>query len=229
MTRPTAIITGAAGFLGSAMTTDLAGDFAFVAIDNREPSADLAAACPEVAWHRVDVADGGAVDAVFRDATKLLKRVDFVIHFAAFWHFGGDVRPEYDATNVRGTENILCAARAIEAKRLVFASSVAALEGSAERRVSEKSLAVGGTPYGRSKMIGERIVSEADGPAIILRIGGVFTEWCELPPLWSVIQSWGQRGLSGRAVPGSGRSAIPYIHRDDLVALARAAQSAIHQ
>lgn len=222
MTPPTAIITGAAGFLGSAITVDLARDFSLVAIDNRKPSPDLTIACPNVAWFEADISDAEAVDAVFKEAVKRLKRVDFVIHFAAFWHFGGDWRTEYDGTNIRGTENILRATRAIEAKRLVFASSVAALEGSAEKRVSEKSPAVGGTPYGRSKMSGERIVTEGDWPTIVLRIGGVFTEWCELPPLWSVLQSWSLRGLTGRAVPGKGRSAIPYIHRDDLVALVRA-------
>lgn len=37
MTKPIVIVTGASGFIGSALCIDLANDFLVVAIDHREP------------------------------------------------------------------------------------------------------------------------------------------------------------------------------------------------
>ena len=51
------VVTGAAGFLGSALTVDLARDHSVVAIDRREPSQALRDAAPDVAWHRVNMCD----------------------------------------------------------------------------------------------------------------------------------------------------------------------------
>ena len=59
-------------------------------------------------------------------------------------------------------------------------------------------------------------------PAVVLRIGGAFSDWCELPPLHSLIEMWSRRGPAGRIVPGKGKTGVPYIHRADLVAMVRA-------
>ncbi|HYW80834.1 MAG TPA: hypothetical protein VE890_14735, partial [Thermoguttaceae bacterium] len=79
-------------------------------------------------------------------------------------------------------------------------------------------------PYAKTKMLGEQAVREASDrlPAIVLRIGGVFSDWCELPPLWSLLKLWGGRSPLSRLVVGRGRSGMPYIHRDDLVRIVRA-------
>ncbi|HYW79441.1 MAG TPA: NAD(P)-dependent oxidoreductase, partial [Thermoguttaceae bacterium] len=102
MNRKVVIITGAAGFLGSAVTVDLCRDYTVVAVDCREPSRTLLAAAPGVGWHRVDIADAEALAAVFRQTVTSVGRVDLVIHFAAFYHFGIDWREEYEQTNVQG-------------------------------------------------------------------------------------------------------------------------------
>jgi hypothetical protein len=54
-----------------------------------------------------------------------------------------------------------------------------------------------------------------------LRIAGVFSDWCELPPLASVIKLWSGGSPLSRIVVGRGETGIPYIHRDDFVALVR--------
>ncbi len=62
------------------------------------------------------------------------------------------------------------------------------------------------------------IAKEADAlPGIVLRVAGAFSDWCELPPLYSLIKRWSGRGPSSRLVPGCGNSGFPYIHRDDVV------------
>ena len=71
--------------------------------------------------------------------------------------------------------------------------------------------------------MGERLLEEASSqlPCTILRIAGVFSDWCELPPLYSLIKLWNMAYPLGRLIPGRGQSGIPYIHINDLVHLVR--------
>jgi nucleoside-diphosphate-sugar epimerase len=218
------VVTGAAGFLGSAVTVDLARRHTVIAIDRRVPSQALRDATESVAWHRVDISDERALAAVFQDARQRFGRIDFVLHFAAFYHFGTDRHPEYQRTNIDGTKNVLQLAVENEAGRLIFASSIIAMlpPGQGEM-LTERSPTSAYIPYGESKCIGEQLVKDAahDLPACVLRIGGVFSEWCELPPLASLIELWAGRTPLNRVVAGRGNTGIPYIHRDDLVLLVR--------
>jgi len=218
------IVTGAAGFLGSAVTVDLARDSSVIAIDRREPSRELLDATPTVTWHQVDISDEPALQALFQKTRDTLGRLDFVIHFAAFYHFGTDWHPEYQRTNIEGTSKVLQLATEFGAERLIFASSmVAMLPPPPGEMLTERSPTESTIPYGRSKSVGEQLVDGASQrlPAIVLRIGGVFTDWCELPPLDSLIRLWAGRSPLKRIVAGRGETGIPYIHRDDLVHLVR--------
>jgi hypothetical protein len=54
-------------------------------------------------------------------------------------------------------------------------------------------------------------------PTVIVRIGGVFSDRCELPPLYSLIKLGSQPYAWGRWVPGHGKSGFPYIYKRELV------------
>ena len=218
------ILTGAAGFLGSAIATLLSREYRLTAIDIREPSAALLAATPEVTWRRLDIAEQGAVASAFERVRREHGRVDVVIHFAAFYHFGANWREEYGRTNVLGTASVLKAAKRMRAERVIFASSIAAMEPPAAGRTLSECTPTGDfIPYARSKTQGEHMIAEGAGelPSIALRIAGAFTDWCELPPLYGLIKLWAGWGPVSRIVPGRGESGIPYIHRDDVAGIVR--------
>jgi nucleoside-diphosphate-sugar epimerase len=218
------VITGAAGFLGSALTVDLSRDHCVVAIDRRKPSGALLTAACQTQWHQVDIADSEALARTFQHARQCLGRVDFVLHFAAFYHFGADWKAEYDRTNLEGTRNVLRSAEQSDAQRIVFASSIAAMEPAPPGAVlTEKSPAAVQIPYAKSKSLGEEMVRDASPrlPGVVLRIGGAFSDWCELPPLASLIGLWSGRSPFGRLLVGEGTTGIPYIHRHDVVRIVR--------
>jgi len=225
MDRAVAVITGASGLLGSAICLDLAGDHDVVAIDRRAPSEALRRAAPEATWAVHDIASEGHVRETLGAAKAQFGHIDFLVHFAAFYDFGRVWLPGYQATNVDGTANLIAAASELGVRRAIFASSIAALDppppGAA---VDHDTPASDVIPYAKSKRIGEDLFREAQDrlPGVVLRIGGVFTDWCELPPLYSLIRLWGGLWPTARVIPGRGESGIPYIHRADLVALARA-------
>jgi nucleoside-diphosphate-sugar epimerase len=224
MQRPIVIVTGAAGFLGSALTVDLSRDHSIVAIDRREPGEVLLDAAPGVEWHQVDVAEREALADVFRNTRRRYGRIDLLVHLAAFYHFDLDWHPEYERTNVGGTANVVQSAIDSEVAMLLFASSLVAM-----RPLPPGTMLDGRTPtaeiipYGKSKAMGEAMIARASEqlPSIVLRIGGVFSDWCELPPLCSLIKLWGARTPFGNIVVGRGESGIPYVHRVDWVRLVR--------
>ena len=224
MTKPKVLITGASGFIGSAVCIDLAKDFQVIAIDRRKPSEQLIKAAPQAIWHILDIADNQALSQVFMQTKNDFGQIDFVIHLAAYYDFDNDWVEEYQRTNVDGTANVLDQSKKVGVKRLLFASSIGAMKPPAFGSfLTEESPMSEFTPYARSKSLGERLVTEAADqlPCIILRIAGVFSDWCELPPLHSLIKRWTSVFPIGRIIPGRGESGIPYIHITDLVRIFR--------
>ncbi len=224
MTKPVVVITGASGFLGSAVCIDLAKNFIVIALDCREPTEQLRKAAPQAIWHILDIADAQAISEVFAQTRNDFGQIDFVIHFAAYYDFGKEWVNEYQRTNVIGTANVTDASRNVGVKRLIFASSIGAVEPPVSGSfLTEESPTSEFTPYARSKSLGEKLIEEtsAQVPYTILRIAGVFSNWCELPPLYGLIKLWTGVFPFGCIVPGRGESGIPYIHIDDLVAFIR--------
>ena len=116
-----------------------------------------------------------------------------------------------------GTRNMLDLARELGVKRFVFASSQAACPFGVT--VDEDTLPNADIPYARSKRAGEELVREYAQwvPAAIVRIAAVFSDWCEYPPLYTLLDNWlSGKFLESRILAGRGQSAIPYIHVQDL-------------
>ena len=162
--------------------------------------------------------------ALFERIAQTHGQIDFVIHFAAYYHYGRHWRREYDLHNIQGTRNVLEAACRSGAGRVIFAASIASLvpppPGAA---LTEDACDMADFPYCKSKAAGERLCAERhkELPAVVMRIGGVFSDWCELPPLYSLIRLWSRPGPLGRCIPGLGKTGFPYIHRDELVRFVR--------
>lgn len=219
------MVTGSSGFLGSAICADLSRDCNMIGLDCRDPSIHLLRRAPRVRWYNIDISDNVGVEAVFNRITARYPRIDFVLHMAAFYHFGQHWLPEYERVNIHGMRNILEGAIRVGAKRFIFAGSIASLPPPpAGGTLTEGSIPGTATAYTRSKTIGESLLARYSArlPVVALRIGGVFSDWCELPPLYSLMKLWSQPNVFGRMIPGRGASGFPYIHRRDLVKTVRA-------
>jgi nucleoside-diphosphate-sugar epimerase len=216
----TVLVTGSSGYIGSAVCVALARRYRVVGLDKRPPSPSLCRAAPAVQWHVADICDKKALHNVFKQNIQLKQPIDFVLHFAAFYHYGSDWRKEYDAINIQGTRNIMAAACYWGVWRVIFASSIGSLKPPPDGcDLLESHSETVDFPYNRSKAIGEAIVAASNHrtAAVVLRIGGVFSDWCELPPLYTLMKLWSRRGVFGRCMPGIGRTGFPYIHRKEMV------------
>src|SRR5262249_26872555 len=123
MTKPIAVVTGGAGFIGSHMVDLLVErGFAVRAIDNlyggRRENLAQHARNADVVLEERDIRSYAADDPLFRGAK-------YIIHFAGI----GDIVPsiehptEYLSANVQGTVHMLECARRVNAEKFVYAAS----------------------------------------------------------------------------------------------------------
>ncbi len=123
-----------------------------------------------------------AVSGDLRKAASLLaatKGVECVFHLAGLTEVTGGVDIEaFRAVNVTGTRNLLKAAAASNAKRIIFFSSIH-VYGTTGRMVDENTPARPVSPYARSKLEAEREVvrvcdSSRNLEYVILRLSAVY-------------------------------------------------------
>lgn len=153
--RPVAIVTGGAGFIGSHMVDVLfERGYSVRVIDNlvggREENLAHHAANPDLTLERRDIRSFAPDDALFRGAK-------YVIHFAGI----GDIVPsierpmEYMSANVQGTVHMLECARHAGVAKFVYAAS-SSCYGMAGVPTREDHPINTGYPYALSKYQGEQ-------------------------------------------------------------------------
>ena len=158
---------------------------------------------------------------------------DFIINYAAYWNYQRGNVDLYCKNNIIGAKNLYELAKKHNTKKIIFASSVEVLPSIINnlnnpinnyKDLTTYSNKVHVHPYGWSKAVTEKFLIEnsliESNPSIaIVRIGGVFSDWCELPPLSWLINRWSKCNFTGQIIPGKGLTGIPFVHRDDLVKL----------
>ncbi|NNC84354.1 MAG: UDP-glucose 4-epimerase GalE [Flavobacteriales bacterium] len=160
------LITGGAGYIGSHTIVELleSTDWSLVSIDNYSNSSpDTYRRIEEITGRKVehedvDLRDEQAVDACFDR-----HRFDGVIHFAALKAVGESVEKplEYYENNVGGLIHLIKAQRKYGVKYHLFSSSCTVYGTPPSLPVTEDSpIGKSESPYGFSKVIGERILSD---------------------------------------------------------------------
>jgi nucleoside-diphosphate-sugar epimerase len=216
---PTLILTGASGLIGKYLLDELKNDFRIFAIARRSQQECNAPRHQNIAWIRADVSNLNSISKAFREITTA-GGADYLIHLAAYYDFVNEYHPDYELTNVNGTRNVLELSKNLNLKLFLFASSVAACSFPEKNNyIDETSPADGLHIYAKSKRAGEEMVKEfsKQTPSCIFRLGAVYSDWCEYPPLYTFINTWLGKSWKARILAGKGNSAIPYIHIRDVI------------
>ncbi|WP_059173505.1 UDP-glucose 4-epimerase GalE [Bacillus sp. FJAT-27445] len=158
------LVTGGAGFIGSHTCVELLeAGYELVIVDNFSNSKPEVLkrireiSGKEFVFYEADLTEPGQLEEVF-----LSHPVEAVIHFAGLKAVGESVRAplHYYQNNVSGTLNLLSFMEKYRVKSLVFSSS-ATVYGDPERvPIFEESRLQAVNPYGRSKLMVERILQD---------------------------------------------------------------------
>jgi UDP-glucuronate 4-epimerase len=228
-----ALVTGAAGFIGSHLVDRLlAGGWRVTAVDSFDPFYPRAMKERNIAAHleqpgyrlfEVDIRDFDAM------RQRLRGNFTVIVHLAA----RAGVRPSildplgYQDVNVRGTQHLLELARELQVPQFVFASSSSVYGVNRDvpwREADHALLPI--SPYASTKLSGEllgHVYSHLYGIRFVaLRFFTVYGPR-QRPDL--AIHSFARRMLDGQPIPvfGNGSSRRDYTFIDDVVAGIRSA------
>ncbi|MCL7392601.1 MAG: GDP-mannose 4,6-dehydratase [Thaumarchaeota archaeon] len=216
------LVTGATGFIGSHLCLRLLDlGMEVHGLDDLSRGSLKRAKILEnsgMSLHKADVRDWATVHEVLHEV-----KPDAVIHLAALISVEESIRmPElYMEVNAEGTRNIVRAASNVGSGRLIYASSAAVYGNPIRLPIAEDHPTSPLSPYGLSKLMGERYVtSEFIGreKPVILRIFNVYGPG-QNPEYAGVITKFMERLSQGDPpiIFGDGEQTRDFIHVDDVV------------
>lgn len=222
------LITGAAGFLGSALANALVREGHLVRGLDDLSTGDPRLLSPEVHFTRGDVNDRPRL-------WTLLQEVDVVYHLAARVSVPESVLypREYNAVNVGGTVALMEAMRDVGVRRVVLASSGAIYGEQSQQPLREDMPPNPRSPYAVSKLAAEyyvRTIGELWGiETVCLRIFNAYGPGQHLPPSHPpVVPYFLRQALRNGTlvVHGDGSQTRDFVYVDDVVSAMIAAATA---
>jgi UDP-glucose 4-epimerase len=216
------LITGGCGFIGSHIAEALVAEGHAVRVfDNLATGylENIKGFADRVEFVRGDIREPTALQAAMHG-------IEFVFHEAALVSVAISVAQpeENDAINIRGTLNVLQAARAAGVQRVVFASSAAVYGNNPALPKREDMPPAPESPYAHAKLAGEeylRRFSAGEGlPTVALRYFNVFGPRQDARSMYSgVISKFAADLQAGRAptIFGDGLQTRDFVFVKDVV------------
>ena len=222
------LITGAAGFLGVALSNQLAREGHVVRALDDLSSGDDELLFDDVHFTRGDVSDRPKL-------WSLLQDIDCVYHLAARVRVAESILypREYTDVNVGGTVSLMEAMRDVGVRRVIFASSGAVYGNQQDQPLKEDAKTFPLSPYAVSKLSAEYYVRTIGAlwgiEAVALRIFNAYGPGQSLPPSHPpVVPNWLRQAVRGGSivVHGDGEQTRDFVYINDVVRALTAAATA---
>ena len=227
-----ALVTGGAGFIGSHVAHRLVGgghqvlvldDLSTGMRENVRIVEEHAEEMRKYAGGRIEFMEGRVQD---REAVwAAMEEIDVVFHLAALISVPASLETPSDCyeANVKGSLNVLAAAKEFGVKRVVLASS-AAVYGNSNAPVEEGAPKMPLSPYAASKLAMEEAAlmfqRANDLPVVCLRYFNVYGPRQRPDSLYAAVIPTFIRAMHAREEPtiyGDGEQKRDFIHVDDVV------------
>ncbi len=222
------LVTGGAGFIGSALANRLAQEGHHVRVIDDLSAGDPSRLLPEVNLTRGSVTDKPKL-------WRLLDKIDCVYHLAARVSVPESILypREYETINVGGTVALMEAMRDAGVQRVVLASSGAIYGEQSQQPVTEDMSPRPSSPYAVSKLAAEYYVNTIGSlwgiETVALRIFNAYGPGQQIPPTHAPVipqfmkQALGEGSL---VIFGDGEQTRDFVYIDDVVKALMAAATA---
>lgn len=213
------LLTGCSGLIGSRLAHRLAADFQVVGFDVNAPSTFP----KQAAWFECDLTDHDSVqEAISLVLERFGSSIASVVHLAAYYDFSGESNKLYRTLTVEGTRRLINALRLCAVEQFIFSSSLLVMKPVPDEdsgKLSESSEVQAEWDYPRSKLEAESVIKNEQPPfpTVILRIAGVYTDYCNSIPLSRHISRIYEQKLESYFFPGDADHGQPFVHLEDLV------------
>lgn len=211
------LVTGSCGRLGQAIVKRLGPDFQMVGFELLK--AFYASANEELVPCDLS-SDESVAQALNHICHFYGKKINAVIHLAAYYSFSKEHSDLYDKITVQGTKRLLRGLRDFEVEQFIFSSTMLVhAPCQPGQKINEESLIQPRWAYPKSKVKTEKMIHEERGeiPTVILRISGVYDDECHSIPLSQQIQRIYENQMNAHLFAGDLTHGSDYIHMQDLV------------
>ncbi|MGE0171291.1 MAG: NAD-dependent epimerase/dehydratase family protein [Oligoflexales bacterium] len=216
------LITGVSGLIGSRLARSLAqAGYNVIGFDLKQPKSPIAE--EGFNWYSCDLTNHNDVqNKLALVANKHGRHFASVIHLAAYYDFSGADSPLYDELTVGGTETLIRKLYMLDVEQFVFSSTILVMDQAREPgiKITESSPIKPEWLYPKSKLRTEKLLEDQHKhiPVVILRIAGVYDDYCHSPPIAHQIERIYEKQLESYFFPGNPEHGQPFIHLDDLTA-----------
>ncbi len=218
LNKPTLIITGSSGLLGTAIARRLQDRYQVVGLDVKASSEPL----KKVEFIGFDITDPGSISKALERITYLYgNKVASVIHLAAYYDFSSKESPMYDKITRQGTSNLLQELnKQMETEQLIFSSTHLLYQPVEQgKKIKENDPLLAKWEYPQSKIDTEKMVMTQKGKAkaFIMRIAGAYNDFCHSIPVSHQIQRIFEKKFTSHFYGGDLLTGNAFIHMDDLI------------
>ncbi len=211
------IVTGSCGRIGTQIVKRLGKNYAIVGFELLKAiyASDQEELVP------VDLSSDESVAQAFHHIKHFYgNRIASVIHLAAYYSFKEKFSPLYEKITVQGTARLLKALQEFEVEQFLFTSTE--LIHTPTRPgvpITEDSPICATWGYPISKVETEKLIHEMRGKThtVILRVAGVYDDFCHSIPISNQIQRIYEKQLQARLFSGNIHHGAAFVHMDDLV------------
>ena len=229
-TKPLVLVTGSAGYIGTALVRALASEYRVVGLD-RKPG-------PRSFIHADFVECDLTNDDSVRDALQTVRQrhgqtVAGCVHLAAHYDFSGESSPLYQTLTVDGTRRLLRGLQRFNVEQFVFSSTHIVMKPAEDESqvITESSPTEPAWDYPRSKLEAEKVIREERSSihAVILRVSGVYDVDTRVVPIAQQMRRIYEKQFESYFFPGDATHGQAFVHLDDLVTCVRLAIARRHQ
>ncbi|GAB4237251.1 MAG: hypothetical protein Tsb0021_17070 [Chlamydiales bacterium] len=217
MTKKHILVTGCSGRIGTSILEKFCEEYKVIGLDIVRPEEVEQAED----YFYMDITNDLSVENVLKHIKeKYGDHIASVIHLAAYYSFSSQNWDLYKKITIEGSQRFIRNLKSFEVEQFIFSSTQLVYQPcSLGEKIQENSPIKPEWEYPKSKVITEMELLKGHGdiPLNIMRISGIYDDYCHSIPLSHQIKRIYENQFQKHFFPGNIHHGAPYLHMDDFI------------